>query len=216
MRKSAVFLILLAGLIILTGCSRGKDNQEPVTLTVYSQLANYSGEMTGWFAQELLERFNVKVIIVPDADGVYETRMESGNLGDIILWGSDGDQYLGAVEAGLLFDWEEDNLLDEYGPYIKENMPFALEKNKRISGGTLYGFGHDVAYSSDDHEAFFYTWDIRWDLYKKLGYPEVKDLDDYLQLLIAMKERSNRWTRTGTQPMLFHSGPIGTRYGDVC
>ena len=67
MRKSAVFLILLAGLIILTGCSRGKDNQEPVTLTVYSQLANYSGEMTGWFAQELLERFNVKVIIVPDA-----------------------------------------------------------------------------------------------------------------------------------------------------
>lgn len=28
MRKSAVFLILLVGLIILTGCSRGKDNQD--------------------------------------------------------------------------------------------------------------------------------------------------------------------------------------------
>ena len=48
-----------------------------------------------------------------------------------------------------------------------------------------------------------------WDLYKKLGYPEVKDLDDYLQLLIAMKE-IEPVDENGTQPMPFHSGPIGT------
>lgn len=35
-----------------------------------------------------------------------------------------------------------------------------------------------------------YTWDVRWDLYKELGYPEVKDLDDYFDLLVAMKEIS--------------------------
>ena len=23
-----------------------------------------------------------------------------------------------------------------------------------------------------------YTWDLRWDLYKELGYPEIKTLDD--------------------------------------
>src|SRR5690554_1233649 len=134
-----------------------------------------------------MERFNVKVNIIPDADGVYETRMESGNLGDIILWGDDSDNYLNAISAGLLFDWEEDNLLDEYGPTIKENMPHALEKNRQLSGGTLYGFGHDVAYTSEDHEAFFYTWDLRWDLYKRLGYPEIKDLADYMQLMKDMK-----------------------------
>ena len=187
-RRLFVAVVFLVSVTLLTGCNQGKKEAEaPVTLTAYSQLANYSGEMTGWFAQILLERFNVKIIIVPDADGVYETRMESGNLGDIVIWGGDGDQYLGAVEAGLLFDWNEDNLLDEYGPYIKEHMPHALEKNKEISGGTLYGFGHNVAFSSEDHEAFFYTWDLRWDLYKRLGYPAVKDLDDYLQLMIDMK-----------------------------
>ncbi len=187
-RRSLALVILLIGVLLLTSCGpKKKEDKGPITLTVYSQLANYSGEMTGWFAQELLERFNVKVNIIPDADGVYETRMESGNLGDIILWGNDSDNYLNAISAGLLFDWEEDNLLDEYGPTIKENMPHALEKNRQLSGGTLYGFGHDVAYTSEDHEAFFYTWDLRWDLYKRLGYPEIKDLADYMQLMKDMK-----------------------------
>src|SRR5690554_4119205 len=134
--RSLFLVVLLVGVTLLTACTSGEEKVEaPVTLTVYSQLANYSGEMTGWFAQELLERFNVKVVIVPDADGVYETRMESGNLGDIVLWGTDGDKYLNAVEAGLLFDWEEDDLLAEHGPYIEEYMPYALEKNRGISGG---------------------------------------------------------------------------------
>ncbi len=164
------------------------EKEEPVTLTAYSQLANYSGELTGWFGKELLDRFNVKVIIVPDTDGVYDTRMEAGNLGDIVLWGGDGEDYLNAIEAGLLFDWNEDGLVDEYGPYIKEHMPYALEKNKQISGGTLYGFGHGVATSSEDHSSFFYTWDLRWDLYKELGYPSMKNLDEFVDVLAQMKE----------------------------
>lgn len=186
-RRSLALVILFVAVLLLSSCGPKPEDKGPITLTVYSQLANYSGEMTGWFAQELLERFNVKVNIVPDADGVYETRMESGNLGDIVIWGDDSDNYLNAISAGLLFDWEEDDLLAEYGPDIKENMPQALEKNRKLSGGTLYGFGHDVAYTSADHEAFFYTWDLRWDLYKRLGYPEIKDLADYMQLMKDMK-----------------------------
>ncbi|HOQ07610.1 MAG TPA: hypothetical protein PLP87_07350, partial [Clostridiales bacterium] len=61
--------------------------------------------------------------------------------------------------------------------------------NRKISGdGHIYGIGHGVAMSKDDHQSFFYTWDIRWDLYKQLGYPKVKNLDDYLELLKKMKE----------------------------
>lgn len=163
----------------------------PVTLTVYSQLANYSGQMTGWFAQIMLEEFNVILNIIPDSEGVYETRMEAQNLGDIVVWGSDGEDYLNAVDAGLLFDWEEDDLLEEYGPYIYENMQPALEKNRGLSGtGNVYGFGHNVAFSSEDHEAFFYTWDLRWDLYDQLGRPVVNDLDDFFDLMVAMKALS--------------------------
>ena len=43
--------------------------------------------------QEFITKFNVKLNIIPDSDGVYETRMESGNLGDLVLWGNDSDEY---------------------------------------------------------------------------------------------------------------------------
>lgn len=162
--------------------------EETVTLDVYSQLANYSGEQIGWFGQIMLEKFNVKLNIINDPDGVYETRMESGNLGDLVIWGSDGDEYLQAVNKGLLYDWNEDDLLSEYGSYIKENMPYALEKNNQISGGTTYGFGFDVAVDSSQSQDAMYTWDLRWDLYKELGYPEVKNLDDMVEVLAQMKE----------------------------
>ncbi|MCD7956341.1 MAG: hypothetical protein LUG93_11455 [Lachnospiraceae bacterium] len=161
---------------------------ETITLDVYDQLANYSGEQIGWFAQVMLEKFNVKLNIIDDQDGVYETRMESGDLGDIVIWGNDGDEYLEAVNQGLLFDWEDEDLLSEYGSYIEENMESALEKNRNLSGGTIYGFGHDVAVEADDTQDAMYTWDIRWDLYAELGYPEINDLDDLLDVLIQMKE----------------------------
>lgn len=162
--------------------------EETVTLDVYDQLANYSGEQIGWFAQIMLEKFNVKLNIIADEDGVFATRMESGDLGDIVIWGDDSGDYLSAVEKGMLYDWNEDNLLDEYGPYIKEHMPYAIQKNMDNSGGTLYGIGHDVAVSSDDIQDIMYQWDLRWDLYKELGYPEIRDLDDMVEVLAQMKE----------------------------
>lgn len=188
-RMKRVVAMLLAMIMVsglLSGC--GGKSDDCITLTIYSQLANYSGEMQGWFAQILKDKWNVKVNLIPDSEGVFETRMEAGDLGDIAVFGADDTDYKTAVQAGMLLDWEEDNLLADYGPYILENMPFALEKNREISGtGKIYGFGHNVASSSSSHEAFFYTWDIRWDLYKELGYPEVNDLDDLVSVFEQMK-----------------------------
>ncbi|MCD7825176.1 MAG: extracellular solute-binding protein [Clostridiaceae bacterium] len=184
-----------AMVIGLTSCGIGSSSSsdELITLDVYSQLANFSGEQTGWIADILKEKFNVKLNIIPDGTGVYETRMENGDLGDIVVWSNDSDQYPTAVQNGLLFDWNEDDILTDYGSYIKENMSAALQKNQELTStitdgesDTLYGFGHNVATSSEDHESFFYTWDVRWDLYKELGYPEVKDLDDFKQLMKDM------------------------------
>lgn len=194
--KKATSMLLATSMIVgstsfLAGC--GSKKNEIVTLDVYSQLANYSGVQTGWIADILKDKFKVKLNIIPDGDGVYETRMEDGNLGDIVVWGNDSDKYPTAVKNGLLYDWNEDNILKDYGPYIKKHMPDALKKNQELTStitngakDTLYGFGHNVATSSEDHESFFYTWDVRWDLYKKLGYPEVKNLDDFETLMKNM------------------------------
>ena len=168
---------------------------QTIQLTVYSQLANYSGKLTGWFAELMKREFNVEMTIIPDTDGMFDTRMESGNLGDIVVFGSSGDDYQRAAKEGMLFDWNEDNILSEYGPYVKEHMPNAISYNMSFNdsfgaGNVLYGFGHNVASTPEDHEAFMYSWDIRWDLYKEAGYPEIKNLDDLKQLFIDMKKIS--------------------------
>ena len=168
---------------------------EVIQLTVYSQLANYSGKLTGWFAEVMKREFNCEMTIISDSDGMFDTRMESGNLGDIVVFGSNGSQYQRAAKEGMLLDWNEDGLLDEYGAYTRDNMPYALKNNASFNKSfgadeAVYGFGHNVASSTADHEAFFYTMDIRWDLYKELNYPKVSNLDELYDLFVKMKELS--------------------------
>jgi multiple sugar transport system substrate-binding protein/putative aldouronate transport system substrate-binding protein len=164
--------------------------KDTVTLQVYDQLANYSGLQAGWFADVMLKKFNVKLNIIsqPAGSGILQTRMESGNMGDLVIWGNDQEDYVNAWKKGLLFDWNEDKLVDTYGPYIKAKMPYALEKNKKISGDKLYGFGFRVSANPKERQEFFYTWDLRFDLYKQLGSPKITTLDDLVTVLDKMKK----------------------------
>jgi multiple sugar transport system substrate-binding protein/putative aldouronate transport system substrate-binding protein len=169
-----------------TGGSGSEDRGEPIDLVVYSQLANYSGEMVGWSAEVLLEKFNVRMTIINDAiDGTFQTRMELGFLGDLVIFGNDGREYREASAAGLLFDWLEDDLLWDYGEYIADSFMPALNKNRGITG-TLHGFGHEIAGTSGDHAAFYYYPHLRFDLYKQLGFPEINTLEDFIPVLADM------------------------------
>lgn len=166
---------------------------DTIEITIFSQLANYSGKLTGWFSQVLKNEFNCEATIIPDVNGTFDTRMESGNLGDMVIIGSMGEQYQRAAQQGMLFNWYEDDILSEWGPYVKANMPYALENNVNFNAtlgldNTLYGFGHNVATTTEDHDAFFYTMDVRWDLYKELGYPKINTIDDLNQLFVDMKQ----------------------------
>ena len=201
----ALSLLMLLG--ILSGCGgtptasdnsgetmpEGYDplihNEETIELVVFSQLANWSGAQEGWGATLLKDMFNIELTIIPDADGAYATRMESGDLGDIIAWGSNGDQYQDAVNKGMLFAWEDEDLLATYGQNILEYFPEALEANRELnSDGQIYGIGHGIAGESNEHDLFFYDWGIRWDLYEQLGHPEINNLDDLVELFKQMKE----------------------------
>ncbi len=197
--KKMMAMVLSAGLTVtsmagLTACTGGSSKSEPITLTVYSQLANYAGEQIGWSADLLLDELNVKLNIIPESDGTFQTRMENGDLGDIVVWGNQ-ENYKMALTNNLLYDWNQDNLLHNFGPYIEENLKDACAWNQKLTqeftdgkSDKLYGIGFDIATSSQDHDAFFYTWDIRWDLYKELGYPEVKDMTEFADLLKQMQK----------------------------
>ena len=162
----------------------------PIQIEIYSQLANYSGRQTGWGAALMKDLFNVELVIIPDQDGTYQTRTQSGNLGDIVVWGANGEDYKQAIKNGLLLEWDEDDLAETYAPYVWANYQDALASNRLVSedGDNLYGFGMDVATSRQGHKSFMYSWDLRWDLYSQLGYPEIKNLDDLLAVFKKMKE----------------------------
>lgn len=159
--------------------------ETPIELTVYSQLSSFWGEQQGWFAKIMLDKFNVILNIQPD---VFDTE-EEWEQADIIVFGTAGEKYRQAAAEGRLLNWEENNLLAEHGSYIQEHMAKALEYNRSLTPelNKVFGFGNSVAASANSAEEYFYTWDIRWDLYKQLGYPEVSDLEDLLAVLQQMK-----------------------------
>jgi multiple sugar transport system substrate-binding protein/putative aldouronate transport system substrate-binding protein len=79
--------------VTLVGCSSSAASGstasgDPIKLTVFSQTANWSGAQTGWGATLLKDLFNVELTVIPDTNGAYQTRMESGDLGDIVVWGT--------------------------------------------------------------------------------------------------------------------------------
>ena len=187
----AVVLITFMMAAFVTSCGKQGDLYR---IDVYSQLANYAGVQVGWFAHIVREKFNIELNIIPTADGVFSTRMASGNLGDLILFGSDGSEFLDAIEAGMLLDWNKGSILDEYGPDIKRDLAMALKKNADVFGGgtSIYGFGHNVSSTALMSEAGFYHPDIRFDLYQQIGSPPIPNMMAYLDVLKRMVDIAPR------------------------
>jgi ABC-type glycerol-3-phosphate transport system substrate-binding protein len=191
--------IVLAAALAVSACGGGKasgaaEGRGLYRADVYTQLANYAGMQAGWFAKLIKEQFSLELNIIPTGEGVYATRMASGNLGDLVVFGNNGEEFTNAIAAGMLLDWNKDGLLDKYGADIKKSMPKALEHNSKTFGGgvSLYGFGFDVASSANTVEPFFYHPDIRFDIYQAIGAPEIPDLMGYLDVLKRMVEHEPR------------------------
>ncbi|QYR19571.1 hypothetical protein KZ483_16860 [Paenibacillus sp. sptzw28] len=68
-------------------------------------MANFSGEQGGWFGKIVQDKFGLKLnIISQNLEGganKFATQMASGNLGDFVVFGSDGQDYRDAIKAGM-------------------------------------------------------------------------------------------------------------------
>ena len=176
-----------------------EKSKETVTLNVCNEFSSYNGIQEGWMADILLEKFNVELNIVPGVEYLEENSVGNDEA-DIMIFGMESS-YKKAFLKGELYNWEKDNLLDTYGTYIKNHLYDDLLKNKKKNKNYLaaqkrekknkksgiYGIMGKQTMTELDGASFLYTWDIRWDLYKQLDYPEVKNLDDLFDVLQAMK-----------------------------
>ena len=192
----------------VTGCGKGAeggtgnqtagagagDHSQEMTFEVYDVAANYQGEQTGWFGWVLKDRLNIKLnIIAPqvsgDASQLYQTRVASGDLGDIVLL--DNADMQDCINAGLIMDigdeiWNYPNL-SKYKEQIEafngnlegasDGSVFAIPLEMNSNGPTDYV---ENTVSSMPR--------VRWDYYVEAGSPELKTTDDLIDLLKTIQE----------------------------
>ncbi|MDK2967441.1 sugar ABC transporter substrate-binding protein [Lacrimispora sp.] len=172
-----------------TGTGTGSYD-EPMTFDIYDVAANYQGTQSGWFAKVVKDKFNIELnMISPQVagDGIYQTRCSTGNLGDIVVL--ERTDFTDCVKAGLIKDITADiknypNLMS-YQDQI-DVLNKAIPENK---DGKTYGIPCQMTNTSPTS----YSQDViasspllRWDLYSELGRPEIKNMDDLLDILEKM------------------------------
>ena len=190
MKRFLSVLLTLALLLSMVTVSAMAEGEAPITITVYDAAANYHGIQKGWFAKVVKDRFNIELdIIAPQVAGqeIYATRAEEGNLGDIVI--VDRSEFPNLVKAGLVRPIDEiagcENLMrfkDQIDHY-----------NKELTGedGKYFGIPSEMADTSPTSLTDDVVPDspmIRWDLYKAIGCPEIKDLDGFVDVLAQIHE----------------------------
>ncbi|WP_310605042.1 extracellular solute-binding protein [Anaerosporobacter sp.] len=165
-----------------------------ITVDVFCAQANYQGIQSGWFAKVVKDKFNMELnIIAPNVAGggdtLFQTRSAAGNLGDLVMIGTENGRLADTAEAGLLVDLTE---MAAKSKYVSQYTG-AIDVAKTLSNdGKLYGIPSSVSSQpatnpSEGLDLTFGTY-LRWDYYKELGYPEINTLEDILPVLKQMQD----------------------------
>ena len=211
MRKkpTSILLCILLLISLAAGCTFARGEKEGtvsgasrykefITVDVYDEFANYQGIQSGWFAKAVKDRFNMELnIIAPNVTGggdtLYQTRAATGDLGDLILINTANGKLNELAEGGLVLDCTE--LME--GKDIMEHYGAAVEKtNELVEAEGIYGFPNSIssrpaAVSSEGRDPTFGVY-VRWDYYKKAGYPKMDDLDALLDVLDKMQSLARK------------------------
>lgn len=171
-----------------------KTYDEALTVDMFNWGANYQGIMTGWFADIVEKKFNMKInLIAPNVAGggetLYQTRSAAGNLGDLVTIQSREGRLDDCVKAGLFYDITDlvansqnlikyktgiraiNDIVDKEKIYC---IPSACSENSPL----MPSEGIDPTYGTY----------VRWDYYSELGYPQMDTMEDLLDVLKEMQE----------------------------
>ncbi len=194
----SIITMMAVSAALLCSCGNGKkaskvaDDNSPMTFEIYDVAANYQGMQTGWFGKIVKDKFNIELnIIAPQVAGeaIFQTRASSGNLGDIVIL--DATQFNDCLEAGLIKDISDkitgsENLM-KFSKQL-ETFNKALPNN---DAGKYYGIPTemmDTSPTSVTAERIYSLPQLRWDLYNKIGAPEIKNLDDLLNAFVEIRK----------------------------
>lgn len=190
MKKFLTTLLALAmALTALTGMALAEAEREPITLTMFSMPANTSGTMTDtYWTDYLYDELGITIELLPSGDSddmQIQALMAADALPDIIIF--EGDSYMkNAIDANMLVP------LSDYAdkmPNAQKYMSTAMEYYADVmsNDGKCYFLSNEVGMTPLDSMLNWST-AIRWDLYQKIGAPEIKTAWDYLPALKQMQD----------------------------
>ncbi|WP_457943000.1 extracellular solute-binding protein [Caproiciproducens sp. LBM24188] len=175
-----------------TGAAKYKDF---ITVDVFNSQANYQGIQSGWFGKIIKDKFNMELnMIAPNVAGggdtLFKTRSAAGNLGDLVLIGSENGRLNDTAKAGLLLDITDMvKTRKNLAQYTK-----AIETAKSlVDDHKLYAMLSQLSSqkATDPSEGLDLTYGpyIRWDYYTALDSPQINDMDDMLNVLKDMQQK---------------------------
>lgn len=203
--------------------------EQPVELTIMAPTI-MEGVQTGLqddaVTKEIERVTGVTMNIVGVSSGDTNTKIAamiaSNDMSDITYF-TTPDLMQNAVTANLLLPLDE--LIEKYGQDFKKNIPQILGFSKTnlsigktgVSDGKTYILGGMPVgkFNALGNWTMGIPW-VRWDLYKKLGYPKVDSIDDYIPLmkqLMALEPKTADGKKTYALGANMAEGPWS---GDWC
>ena len=169
---------------------------EPITLTLWNTEVPTPGIQKNDVAEEIARLTGITMDIIQGDAQKFKVLVAGNDLPDIIYTNPAQQQ----VETGTLIEGGQiipmDDLIEQYGENIKKNFPIRLEYARKFlsNGQDKVYFLPVLCYKGDPEKPdISYTIAgvgnmIRWDIYAKIGYPEVKTTDDFLNVLKQMQD----------------------------
>ena len=169
------------------------SHDEEYAVEFYDSYANYMGEMTGWYAKIVKDKFNLTFnLICPNiagtGDQLYNTRTAAGNLGDLIV----------QIKTRMI-DCYNVGLLASMSPYLPNcpnllKLETAYEAFREAMGSEeVYAIPGWVSNNPDDQPSgrgvnLDKGTNVRWDAYVAEGMPEINSHEELLDLLMKMQD----------------------------
>lgn len=209
--KTLSFLLISTFLVTLfTGCGLYSPSNNDanntyddfIVVDVYNSRANMQGIQSGWFAKIVKDKFNMELnIIAPKISGnnsLLNIRTASGNVGDLIICGTENGDLMKLVEEELILDMSD--LLK--GKYIMKYQSAINSLNENLSQDGIFAIPSEISTLSpvQPNEGMDLTFGpyLRWDVYSLVGYPQMSTLEDLLPVLEKMRDAMPN-TETGNK-----------------
>ncbi|MCH9276861.1 hypothetical protein JS533_011355 [Bifidobacterium amazonense] len=181
---SAAAVSMLVPLAACGGNNSAKSDS--TSLQIFTQAATYEGKLDGYVGKMFKDKLGLSNIsVVPATVGGtdrFQTKLTTGQLGDVVIFTS-RDSLKKAIDAGQVIDLNT----------IKDQLPNAfrftdaIARMENTDDGKVYAIPSGVAQTAELTKGDpVNVPSLRYDYYKELGSPTIKDYWGYKDVAEAM------------------------------